>query len=256
MPTPRADPPAPDDDITDDVEVISLLASRTAGRTPEGLRDRILANARAERFAFIRDDAGLWLDHPSGGAVKELFHDSQDRATTRLVKLSAGQQVPSPSIAGSLAVFVVTGTMSAGDVTLGTGDFAMGGVDRQWIATSDTLLLEFASGGGAAELVSAASGARWQALFPGARMRPLAGSPNAAQSVFVLDMSAHSTLGEHDHEGLEELYVLRGSCVIEGQAMASGDYHRAAPGTHHSPTATDEGCLLVVSVRDLPRLAA
>ncbi len=261
MPT---DPRDRDDDDTisgADVEVLTLLATQVARRgprPPDVLRNRIISGARAERFAFIRNDAGIWMERDDGGQVKELFHDSADRAATRLLRVSAGKAVFSSSIQGSRSIFVVSGGIRQGASQLGGGDFMAEekASTKNWYSTTDSLLLEHSNASVGMTLLSVAASATWPEVFPGARIRGLAGGHGAPHELFVLDIAAHSSLGEHDHDGLEELFVLRGSCVIEGQAMACGDYHRAASGTHHNPTATEEGCMLLVSVRDLMRLAA
>ena len=244
---------------TADVDVLALLAAEAArfsAPPPDQLRSRILATARVEPFTFISSESGIWIECPGGGAAKELFHDSGDRASTRLLRVDAVQPLPPSSIEGSRGILVVRGGLRLGETVLGVGEFLSEGSEhRRWLATSDSLLLEYTNARVDLTESKAATAAGYSA-FPGGRMRTLVGGHGDPQEVYVLEMAPRSALGEHEHGGVEELFVLGGSCHIEGRAMAVGDYHRAAAGTHHQPTATDDGCVLVVSVRDLPRLAA
>jgi hypothetical protein len=46
---------------------------------------------------------------------------------------------------------------------------------------------------------------------------------------------------------VEELFVLEGGCVCEGQALFPGDYHRSEADSLHRETSTDDGCLLLIT---------
>lgn len=253
-------PPAGDMSESD-AEALALIAAAAAQHStppPSTLRARILTLAHERRLSYIARDAGLWLPVAAGIEAKELFLDSADRATTRLIRLAPSAALPARTLPGGRAVFLLHGGLTNNETRLVTGDFAEVNAPLAWHATGDgALLLEY---GSVAPLVEGAvrqqDDARWTTLFPGARMRSLRGSHGAAEELFVLDMEPESVLGDHDHTGLEELFVLGGSCVVEGQTMVEGDYHRAAAGTHHQTTSTRTGCQLIVSVRDLSRLPA
>ena len=62
-------------------------------------------------------------------------------------------------------------------------------------------------------------------------------------------MAAGGLLPEHEHAGLEEIFLLGGSCHCQGTRLLAGDYHRADGGSEHHDTTTDEGCVMVVVLR-------
>ena len=89
----------------------------------------------------------------------------------------------------------------------------------------------------------------WRPIAPGVRIRPLAGGAAESADVCLLEMDPDAVLPEHEHGGLEEIYLLRGSCRAQGRRIRAGDYHRAAHGSEHEDTTTDEGCLMIVVLR-------
>lgn len=226
---------------------------------PAGLRERILARVRNERFAFILAREGLWLPSPDAPvATKELYHDSQDRMTTRLIRLAAGSSLPPSQLAGRRSLLIVSGDLSSGSLALAAGDF-MESTDpaRQWNAARGALVLEVEerSQTSSSDVVTRDSEGIWVASFPDGEARVLA--RGEGRTTCLLRMDPDSILPEHEHHGLEELYILRGSCEVEGRRVETGDYHRAADQSVHHPTrACEDGCLGFVSVRNPSRLAA
>jgi len=89
----------------------------------------------------------------------------------------------------------------------------------------------------------------WRAMAPGTRVRPLAAGHAESVDVVLLEMAPGAVLPEHEHGGLEEIFLLRGSCRAQGRSIRAGDYHRAGHGTEHEDTTTDEGCLMLVVLR-------
>jgi quercetin dioxygenase-like cupin family protein len=51
----------------------------------------------------------------------------------------------------------------------------------------------------------------------------------------------------HNHPGGEELFVLQGSCILEGVTLNAADYLYTPPGCKHSVT-TETGCILLFVV--------
>jgi anti-sigma factor ChrR (cupin superfamily) len=49
----------------------------------------------------------------------------------------------------------------------------------------------------------------------------------------------------HRHAGIEEIFMLEGDLVVEGEVCHQGDYIRSFPGTIHAPI-TEGGCLLLI----------
>ncbi|MFN8574603.1 MAG: cupin domain-containing protein [Gemmatimonadaceae bacterium] len=244
-----------------DAEALALIASAVAQQAappPATLRTRIMAQARERTLSYVASHAGIWLPVSAGVDAKALYLDSADRATTRLLRLAPSTPLPDRPLVGSRGVYVLGGALGEGQDVLTEGDFVEERAESGWRATDQgALVLEFGSTvTGSDGVVRRVNDAKWIVPFPGARLRPLRGAHGAPDEAFVLDMAPRSSLADHDHSGLEELFVLRGSCLVEGQTMTEGDYHRAAAGTHHHTTTTETGCQLIVVVRDLSRLAA
>jgi anti-sigma factor ChrR (cupin superfamily) len=49
----------------------------------------------------------------------------------------------------------------------------------------------------------------------------------------------------HRHAGIEEIFVLEGDLVVDGEVCYQGDYIRSFPGSIHSPI-TQSGCLVLI----------
>lgn len=88
---------------------------------------------------------------------------------------------------------------------------------------------------------------KWAPLAPGARMKML--SKEAARMTFLVDLDPGATVPEHDHDGGEDSYVVRGSCHIGALSLNAGDFHHVESTAHHGDVvASDEGCLLLLTV--------
>lgn len=64
---------------------------------------------------------------------------------------------------------------------------------------------------------------------------------------FLLRFEPDASYPYHNHPAGEELFVLSGSCVIEGATLEAGDYLYTPPGSKHS-VRTDTGCTLLFQV--------
>jgi quercetin dioxygenase-like cupin family protein len=53
------------------------------------------------------------------------------------------------------------------------------------------------------------------------------------------------TFPAHRHATSEEVFVLEGDLIVEGEVCHQGDYIRSVPGSTHSPI-TEGGCLLLI----------
>ena len=49
----------------------------------------------------------------------------------------------------------------------------------------------------------------------------------------------------HQHQGIEEIYMLEGELVIDGQVYRTGDYIRSYPNSIHAPS-TSTGCMFLI----------
>lgn len=221
---------------------------------PPALRDRVLAVGVPYAMTFLRSTQGFWLDTSDGVQARFLFRDSGDRCQTRQLALSAGARLPRPELAGHVAVHVLAGELSGPRSTLlAPGDTA-GGLEGEWRATTATQLLEFVThvAEPCRQALAPQAGADWLPVAEGIRVRSdEVGMPGG---VLLIDAAPGATLAEHVHVGVEELWVLSGTCVVEGEPLSAGDYHRAAPESTHQPTvAGASGCRLLCVRRPLPR---
>jgi quercetin dioxygenase-like cupin family protein len=64
---------------------------------------------------------------------------------------------------------------------------------------------------------------------------------------FLLRFEPGAKYPYHNHPAGEELFVLSGSCIIEGAMLEAGDYLYTPPGSKHS-VRTDTGCTLLFQV--------
>lgn len=87
----------------------------------------------------------------------------------------------------------------------------------------------------------------WQALAPGIEFKPLFVDSSAARLTALVRMAAGARYPSHRHAGTEELYLLEGDLVVEGNRMQPGDYCRAEVGSLHGETRSETGCLFILS---------
>jgi anti-sigma factor ChrR (cupin superfamily) len=71
--------------------------------------------------------------------------------------------------------------------------------------------------------------------LPGMQWRPLSSPRFDDRNMSIFRMKAGCTFPGHRHEGLEELYMLSGTLLVEGMRLNPGDYCRAELGSTHSP---------------------
>ena len=62
----------------------------------------------------------------------------------------------------------------------------------------------------------------------------------------LVRMQAGTHFPAHRHFGPEEVFILSGDLVVEGQTMKPGDYCRAEAATIHSESYTESGCLFIL----------
>jgi len=145
-----------------------LSALAPEAEPPAGLRDRVLARARAERpgadpppaqvwkrwgsesgesggFALLRDEEGAWEPTRFAGVeARRLFVDAANDRVTMLVRMAAGSRYPGHVHAGPEDCYVVRGDLRSGDFRMCAGDFkraAAGSVDGIQSTEGGCLLL-------------------------------------------------------------------------------------------------------------------
>ncbi|MBS0639569.1 MAG: cupin domain-containing protein [Acetobacteraceae bacterium] len=74
----------------------------------------------------------------------------------------------------------------------------------------------------------------WVRIAPGAELRFLHVDPVGGGRSAFLRMDAGSAVPAHDHEELEECFVIDGTVVIDGEHYEPGDHVIAGAGTQHA----------------------
>ena len=90
------------------------------------------------------------------------------------------------------------------------------------------------------------SGGEWVETAAGVRMKILAIDRARDRVTMILRGEPGARFPAHRHSGPEECYVIRGSLVVEGQALHAGDFHHAEGDSDHREAWTDEGMELLI----------
>ena len=92
----------------------------------------------------------------------------------------------------------------------------------------------------------------WQAgAIPGIWAKPLFVDKQRQFVTSLVCMEPGTRYAAHRHYGPEELFLLSGDLVVEGQKMRSGDYCHAEAGSIHGQSYTESGCLFVLKASGL-----
>jgi CheY-like chemotaxis protein len=70
----------------------------------------------------------------------------------------------------------------------------------------------------------------------------------------IVRMQAGTHFPSHRHGGIEEVFILQGDLVVEGQPMKPGDYCRAEPTTVHRESFTESGCVFLLRASQHDRI--
>jgi anti-sigma factor ChrR (cupin superfamily) len=62
---------------------------------------------------------------------------------------------------------------------------------------------------------------------------------------FLVKAAAGVVYPLHQHEGIEEIYMLEGELIIDDQVYLAGDYIRSYPNSIHAPSTTT-GCMFLI----------
>lgn len=92
-----------------------------------------------------------------------------------------------------------------------------------------------------------ASEGTWLEITAGMTMKVLYNDPGTQRTTALVRFAPGYRHAPHRHAAVEELFVLEGGCVCEGQALFPGDYHRSEADSLHRETSTDDGCLLLIT---------
>ncbi|MEP6800753.1 MAG: cupin domain-containing protein [Acidobacteriota bacterium] len=86
----------------------------------------------------------------------------------------------------------------------------------------------------------------WGEPSEGVRLKNFWPDSSSEARSFLLELLPGSVFPDHDHNALEEVFVLRGSFSVAGQVLREGDFCRSEPGTRDWNISSEEGALLLV----------
>ena len=240
-----------------------LATGAGAVEPPPSLRERVIATARGDGFQVVLAQQGSWRPSPRtrGVMLKTLYRPSERAPGTVLLRAPAASDIGELEEAPTAALLIIDGELHEGDTVYEAGDFLppSGGAAMWKTRPGCTLLVveggaAVAAARGRREVVRAHEGV-WRDLGAGARIKPLLGGDSDDVALMLLAMSPGGVVHEHEHAGLEEVFLLQGECSSGVQSLRAGDYQRALPGSLHRPTTTGTGCTMVVIVRQAQRAA-
>jgi anti-sigma factor ChrR (cupin superfamily) len=97
----------------------------------------------------------------------------------------------------------------------------------------------------------------WLQLQKGVLVKQLYVDSATGITTSLVRMQPGTSLPMHQHQGVEQLYIIEGDCNVRGEVLGPGDYHRAAAGSIHETTYTVNGTMfLLVAPKDYQVLNA
>lgn len=223
----------------------------------------VIAEDRIEEreFYYLPSSRLQWQPAASGpGEVRRLYVDPLDSIEARLVRFPAGSVTGgAPELLGP-EVYVVSGEFEADGVPLNEGDFHRA-VGASVCGRTETGCILFtlreccasAGTGDAPDVGTMANAAtirvtegRWTHTGVGTHYKRLAHDPVRHVDVSLVQMDRGAIYPAHSFAGSEELLVVRGECLCEGQRLGPGDYFHSIAGAIHRPTASESGCQYIL----------
>lgn len=86
----------------------------------------------------------------------------------------------------------------------------------------------------------------WNEVIPGLWVKILYFDQEQGRATALARMEPGCNYLPHRHTKPEEMYVLEGTCLVDGELLQPGDYHRAETGSIHYETSTENGCVMLV----------
>jgi anti-sigma factor ChrR (cupin superfamily) len=86
----------------------------------------------------------------------------------------------------------------------------------------------------------------WNQIAEGMLIKVLSVDSASGLTTSLVKMSPGMSLGPHRHKGVEEIFILEGDCIVNGEELGPGDYLRAAPGSIHLATQTVHGTMFLL----------
>jgi anti-sigma factor ChrR (cupin superfamily) len=97
-------------------------------------------------------------------------------------------------------------------------------------------------------LISRTDSMQWHpGPFPGIWIKPLYLDPQRQRATSLVRMEPGTRYPSHRHNAAEEVFLLDGDFVVEGQVMRPGDYCNAQPDSIHGDSYTSAGCIFILS---------
>jgi len=91
-----------------------------------------------------------------------------------------------------------------------------------------------------------ASEREWQEIAEGIQVERLFVDPVSGLQTSLFRMAAGTRLPPHRHRGVEQFFILEGDCMVDGELLGPGDYHRAEKGSVHEETYTKLGTMFLL----------
>ena len=91
-----------------------------------------------------------------------------------------------------------------------------------------------------------ASDREWHEISEGIQVEQLFVDPVSGLHTSLVKMSAGTRLPAHRHRGVEQFFILEGNCIVNGELLGPGDYHRAESGSIHEMTYTELGTMFLL----------
>ncbi|HEV8488061.1 MAG TPA: cupin domain-containing protein [Blastocatellia bacterium] len=91
-----------------------------------------------------------------------------------------------------------------------------------------------------------ASEREWHEISEGIQVQQLFVDEVSGLQTSLVKMAAGTRLPSHRHRGVEQFFILEGDCIVNGELLGPGDYHRAESGSVHEVTYTKLGTMFVL----------
>jgi quercetin dioxygenase-like cupin family protein len=236
-----------------------LAYAAPSQRPAERVKRRLLSRIGDEGFYFLRAGESPWEPTDASGIdIRRLFIDRRDESETLLVRMAPRASHRGLPGFGPERAVVLAGQLEVDGHDLGPGDHFQAPVgtkapERRSVAGC-TLFARARARAGSGD--DRAAGLRprfahsadraWVEIGPGAHALLLDEDPVDAVRTAIVRMEPASDYVEHEHPGPEELVILEGDCLCQGEPLGPGDYHRAAASSRHAVTTTRGGCRMIV----------
>lgn len=243
-----------EDDLREMERAASLLAlTAPPADPPADLERRVLSRAAADGYYFLHERDSEWEPARVPGVwVRRLYIDSRGGHEARLVRLTSSAPAAAFGEVAGAGVYVLSGDLHVDGERLEIGDWYAGPGGPATGRTEQGVVLFTVCAGGAARakgrarsIVRAAEG-DWRSIGDGVTTKTLGDDPERGLRTSLLRMEPGASWASHRHEGVEELFLVRGDWRCLGTNLHPGDFHRAGPGTEHETTTSPAGCKLIV----------